>query len=355
LETADFDCRMVDGVSAAVASRRTVERPRSAIAARALVPWLGLVVSGAFAYLAVGHVHVAEVWRGLASSTYWWLAPACAAIAASVFLKAVRWRYLFAPETRPGLRAATASMLVGYFFNMVLPARAGEAVRVVYLRRRAGASPVETAATVAVERLYDVLGLLVMLLVASPWLPPISWLRAAEMVAVGLALAVAAAAALFAVFGSRPLLSLARPLRALPFLEPERLELAVGNLFRGLAAVRRPRLIAAALLWTFLSWAALGVCVELALRGFHLRLPLGAALLVLVASNLSQVLPSSPSALGVFEASGLLALGAYGVAGAQALPCVLVLHAVNVLPFVAAGVLLLRPRRGRPSPYLARS
>jgi uncharacterized membrane protein YbhN (UPF0104 family) len=83
---------------------------------------------------------------------------------------------------------------------------------------------------------------------------------------------------------------------------------------------------------------------------FHLGLPLAAAILVTVAINLSLVLPSSPAALGVFEAATILALNAFDVPHADALSYALVLHLLNLVPFLLIGAVLLGPaalRRNR--------
>src|SRR5205814_243961 len=119
---------------------------------RSALPWAGILVSALFAYLAVRHVRFGDVWQGLRTSNYWWLVPSLAMLGVTVFVKSMRWRYLFAPETRPPVGAVVDAVLAGYFFNSVLPARAGEAGKVVALRRRAGTSPAEAAATVLVER-----------------------------------------------------------------------------------------------------------------------------------------------------------------------------------------------------------
>src|SRR5438876_1837684 len=90
--------------------------------ARLGLPWIGLLVSGIFSYLAVRHVRFSDVWIGLRGSNYWWLIPAFGVLALAVAIKALRWRYLFSRETRPGYRDVLTALLVGYFFNSILPA-----------------------------------------------------------------------------------------------------------------------------------------------------------------------------------------------------------------------------------------
>src|SRR5207248_6679223 len=97
--------------------------------------WLGLLVTVVFGYLAVRKVDPGEAWAAARASNPAWLIPAFAALAVAVLLRAVRWQFLLARETRPPLGAVVRALLVGYFFNIVLPAQAGEAARVVALHR----------------------------------------------------------------------------------------------------------------------------------------------------------------------------------------------------------------------------
>jgi uncharacterized membrane protein YbhN (UPF0104 family) len=70
-----------------------------------------------------------------------------------------------------------------------------------------------------------------------------------------------------------------------------------------------------------------------------------------VAINLAMILPSGPAGIGVFEAATLTALHPFHVERAQALSYALVLHGLNVVPFLVAGYLVLQhhalvPRSG---------
>ena len=88
-------------------------------------------------------------------------------LAVAIVLRALRWRLLISPEHRPSMRAVTSALLVGYLFNSILPARAGEAIRVVVLRQLAGTPRFEGLGTVIAERAIDVLTLLVLLFAAG--------------------------------------------------------------------------------------------------------------------------------------------------------------------------------------------
>jgi uncharacterized protein (TIRG00374 family) len=147
-------------------SRRRARRHGPAVVA--------LVVTVAFAYLAVRNVEFDELRDSLSESNYWWLIPASATLALGFFIRLIRWRYLFSRKTRPPLWPAMQALLVGQFLNNVLPLRAGDAARVVALHSLAARSRAETAGTVVIERVFDVLALLLLLFVALPWFWPSS-------------------------------------------------------------------------------------------------------------------------------------------------------------------------------------
>jgi uncharacterized membrane protein YbhN (UPF0104 family) len=94
----------------------------------------------------------------------------------------------------------------------------------------------------------------------------------------------------------------------------------------------------------------LGFSFWILMQGFDLHLSIAAGMLVVVAINLSLVLPSSPAALGVFEAATVVALRAFKVPQADALSYALVLHLLNFVPFLVIGVVLLGPGALRRKP-----
>ncbi len=295
-----------------------------------------------FGWLAVRGTNPDEILDALRDANGWWLVPSLAVLAVGVFLRAVRWQSLYPPETRPPLGPVTSAMLVGLAVNNLLPFRAGEAARIIALGRRTGTSRVESLATVALERVLDVFCLLLLLFLALPLLPDVTWVGGAAALAAALALLLAGAALMFAIWGDRPLHFAAHLFGRLPFVREDQIEHAGHSLTRGFAGVRRPGTAFAGFAWTTASWLVISVSFWLATFAFDLDLPLDAGLLVLAAVGLAFVVPAAPSALGVFEAAVVLALDAYGVPRAEALSYAFVLHALNFFPYLIAGAIALR-------------
>jgi uncharacterized protein (TIRG00374 family) len=313
----------------------------------------GVVLSVLFAYLAIRRIRLAATWDALGSSNYLWLLPVTAALALSVVMRIYRWGLLFEPGRRPGFAPLAKATLIGLFFNNILPARAGEAARVVALRSSAGTPMAEGAATIVVERLFDVLGLLALWFVCTPWLPHVKWLRAALVVtvcAVAVVVLLAIAARLLARRTAR-----ASPLVRGGFLSHPAFVGVMSNATHGLAVLRRPRVAVAASLWTLGGWVTFGAACWGLMIGFGIHISPLAGLLVVVAIGLAFIVPAAPAAVGVFEAAGVAALSAYGVPSSHAFAYVLVLHALNFFPFIVVGVVLLVLERYRRTTILGQS
>ncbi len=308
---------------------------------KARMTLLAVVVTGVSAYIALRNVDFEDVWETLRSSEYWWLLPALAVMAVAVFLRAIRWRYLYVRETRPAVWPCTEALLVGHFFNTVLPMRAGDVARVGAINIRTGCSRAEALATIVVERAFDVFALLLLLFLALPWLPQVTWVRTAALIAVILALGLAACVVTLALYGERPLHFVFRPLSRLPFLSARRVEVGVVNLAKGLAGLRRAHLGGVSFVLTIVSWILLAFSFWLVTLCFDLDLPFGAGLLVVIATGFSLVIPAAPAGIGVFEAATVVALAAYDVPKADALSYALVLHLLNIVPFLVAGAIVL--------------
>jgi len=310
-------------------------------ASRLLLNVATILVTGVFLYFALSNIDLSLAWHALRTSDYWWLAAALGAFALGNVARAVRWRSLFAYGRKPSLAVVSDAMMIGYLYNNIMPARAGEAARVIVLTQRSDTPPVEIVGTVVLERLYDVLAILVVFFAAEPWLPHVSWFGAAAAAAIVLAALIAAAAVLLAVYGDRPLRFVLKPLRRFSLFSGERLERTIDELVYGLSGLRHPWLALEAFFWTIAAWLLTALCAYLVTLSFHLHLPFACGVLVAVAVGLSMILPSPPAAVGVFEGAALIALEAYGVSHSQALPYAVVLHLVNFVPFVLVGAALL--------------
>jgi glycosyltransferase 2 family protein len=311
------------------------------MASRAGFLLVGTAISALFLWLSVRNVELDLFWDALGACEYLWLVPALAGLAVAVVIRSWRWQLLFDPATRPPLVAVTRALLVGQLFNVILPMRAGEAARIVVLHQETRTSRAEAVGTAVVERLYDVLALLLLVIAASPFLPKVTWLERAAVLAGLLLVVVVVGAVVVARFGARPGRVALAPFALLPVVTREHTNAFAERLVHGLGALHRPALVLPAFLLSVASWLVLAVSNWLVLVAFDLELGYAAGVLILVTTTLSLVIPSAPGGVGVFEAGGVVALRAYGIEESTALSATVVLHALNLFPYVVAGAIVL--------------
>ena len=261
-----------------------------------------VVVTLVFSYIALSGVDLKDTWTALRTCDWWWIIPTLLTFALATVLRGLRWRSLFAYGRRPGRgRRDERDRSSGYLYNNIMPARAGEPARVLVLNQRSDTPAAEIVGTVVLERIYDVVAILIIFFAAEPWLPQVSWLGTAAVAAIVLAVAIAAAAAVLAIWGERPVRLLVRPLRRFPHFSGERLEHTIEEIVHGLSGLRHHGVALEALVWTLAAWLMSALSAWLLTLAFPLHLPVSSGVLVVVALGLAMILPSPPAAVGVFE------------------------------------------------------
>ena len=240
-------------------------------------------------------------------------------------------------DGRVGLSESFAALNIGYLANNLLPLRAGEAVRSVVLGRDSGLGFVGGATAVAAERLLDVM-LAATILIAS--LPAVG-------VEAGWAPAVAAAVS--AMVGVAILLVVARHREAIvAWLEPKlaphpRLAALLPRLAAAFDGLAQPVRLLRAAGWLALSWLVAVAFFWLVLRAFVPEAPLSWAAFGLGVLAFGIALPSSPGAIGVYEAALVGAMALCGVDSADALAFAIAAHATSfTITSVCGRVALIR-------------
>jgi hypothetical protein len=304
---------------------------------------VGVAVSIVLTYLALKDIDFRAFLDALRDGDPAWFLASFVVLAAAYCVRVARWWVLFEPGERPPVRALVRALLVGDFLTSLLPVlRLGELARVVVLHREARTPRSVGLGTVVTERVQDSVALLLLLFVAVPFAPAVTWLRAATLFFALLLIGLVVALVVFWRFGSRPLGFLLRPLARLPGFSRARTELAAEGILRGLSGLRNVRVALAAFTLTVLSWLAVAFAYTLVLRGVGLELGLDAGILVAVATTFSLLLPSLPASVGIFEAAAIVALEPYGVDDAHVLSGAVVIHVLTFVPFLILGPLALR-------------
>jgi hypothetical protein len=312
--------------------------------------WAGVFISVLFLYLALRGLKLGDFWQAVKTARYWWILPGIAVYFVGVWVRAWRWHYLLKPIKAVRTRVMFPITCIGYMGNNIYPARAGEVLRAVILKRREGVSVSASLATVIVERIFDGVVMLGFVFVN---LPELAKLAAANSGFVGdlqtLSLwgagIFAAALGVFLLAAMFPQVTARIGQWFIDRLLPKRLrEKTSGILHKfldGLASLRSPLNVLMVFFTSVLIWLLETGKYWFVMHAFNFEVSFFALMLMNGVVNLATTVPSAPGYIGTFDAPGIAVLTAYGVPQSLAAGYTLVLHVALWLPITLLGAYYL--------------
>jgi phosphatidylinositol alpha-mannosyltransferase len=314
---------------------------RSRLAWRAAAAFGSLALAGLIV-LALSGVGFAGISRSLESVDPWWLAAALALNCLSMFLRAVSWQAVLRaalPDVRLRSLVVVRATMIGVLVSALIPGRFGEPARAYLVARRAGDIPRRfplVLGTVFAQALINLVALAILAAITIASLAVIrghaSALIAAGSVPIAIVAAIVAGPALLARAKRTDHAHLGRIVR---WLSDQIIQVR-----RGLRVFTRPRLGAGAIVAQLVAWAlqtlaAYAVLYALNLQG---KAGLAAAAAILLAVNLTALVPITPSNIGIFQAATIAVLAAYGVDATHALAYGILLQAIEIITAIVLGV-----------------
>ncbi len=113
-------------------------------------------------YYLLHNIDIPKVWDALKSIRFSYLIPAILIVTVTFITRAVRWRYLISSIKVVRTTDLFAPLIVG-FMGTIVAGRAGEAIRAYLLGKREGINVSAALATLLVERLLDLLIVILLL------------------------------------------------------------------------------------------------------------------------------------------------------------------------------------------------
>ena len=310
---------------------------------------VGIIISAVFLYLAFRQVDLEKVADAIKKAEYWYLLPGSVFLFLSLWIRAYRWGVFFKPIKQMKMNNLFSALMIGYMANTVFPFKLGEFLRAHSIGKMENFSKVTSLATVVVERILDVIFLLVLLGIALLFQPFTGY----EYVKSGglLMFLVATVAILFLIF------LVIRTEAALKFYEkvtrmlPEKLRDAgraiLNSLTEGLLVLKKPEYYLVTAITSVAIWFCYVALIVIFIFAFSLQDEIinggvgkifVAGITVLVMSGLSVSVPSSPGYIGTYHYLVSQGLIIYGVQPSEALSFAVVTHIFGIFPPAILGM-----------------
>jgi uncharacterized protein (TIRG00374 family) len=257
------------------------------------------------------------------------------------WVRTIRWRLLLAPVRAVSTLRLYPVVLIGLMTNNVAPLRVGELVRAYLVGERESMSKSTALGTIAVDRAFDGLTLVMMLGIAAALSGSNGGVKSVGIltaVIFGFASLVLMSLAIWPQ-RSRPILS-----RFINFAPPpiaERAEALIDSFSTGLAALRSPGILIVAALASVGSWLIEGFMYWVVGQAFDLNVGFEVYLLILAGANLALSIFATPGGVGPFETTTQAILIHFGAGSGLATAYAIVLHILLLGPVIVVGFILL--------------
>lgn len=314
--------------------------------ARAWIPTvLGIGISLALLFWSLRGVSPQEVWLNVRAAAPLTLLAAVILATLTFPLRLLRWRLLLRQDDDtilpygPGWHA----IAIGFMANNLLPFRAGEFLRTYTISRLARVRFTSALTSVAVERVFDGIGVVATLVLAlfTAHLP-------ADLEIGGIRIAATAERAsilclVILILGGLVVAlptqseNLIRKLIPAPKVA-DKLVSIVEGLRLGLSALRSPSRLLGVMAWSLTLWLLNGFSFYVGAKAFNLPVDFPGILLMQGLLVFGIAVPSSPGFVGIFEAAVIAGLSLYGIGKDRAVSYALTYHLTTFLPITLLGL-----------------
>ena len=304
----------------------------------------GLLISIGFLFLAFRQLDFQQMKQAFSLANYWLLIPSIIIIFASHWLRSVRWQFLMNPIRNIPVGNLFSALLIGYAANTILPAHLGEFLRAYVVGKKRNIPISSALATIVVERIIDILSIVLILAVTLVIYPFPSWVKKSGYIMFGIAIGLFIFLVLMKRYTESTMSFIHRLLK--PF--PESISEKVENLSRSFLDGLKPMkskfdyiiiFILSILIW-FGYWSVLYINFFTFNLAAEYNLGITTGLVMLVITTISVVVPSSPGYIGTYHWLCQASLELFHVPRAIGLTYAIVVHALNFFPVFLVGFAL---------------
>jgi uncharacterized protein (TIRG00374 family) len=297
--------------------------------------------------LILWRIDLREVGDAFVGVSYLWLIGALGIYVCSRLIHAVEWQITLARVGNPPFLGLFGILLIGTLVNAVVPASAGDVVKIQLVANRYRLPRVGLVAGRGAEAIVNAL-IMVFFIAASFALPGAAFGSKTLLWVVAIATILLFAAAI----GVSRILSNTPPrwrlLGRLPRRVRSEIDLHWPRVHEGFEVIRNMRLLTIAVVLNFVGWA-LDILILWAYgRVFHLDVPFAAYVSLSVVIALITIFPITFGNVGTYEFALLGALALYSVPAHNALAYSIGTHLFSTLFNIALGLIAMVALRVRP-------
>ena len=246
-----------------------------------------------------------------------------------IFLRSLRWKLLFTKQLQ--INDLYQSQLIGYMGNNIFPLRLGELLKAFFLEKKSKISKYEIIGTVILERVLDLVGLIILFLVLVNF--SIVELVPSDSIKVIYFLLIFASLSIILSFNLNKIKN---------FKFKKSSFQIINDIISGFSTINKSNFLLS-IFYTILIWLSYIIVVYLVQKSMYLNLSFIQCILLLFLSSLVLMIPSMPGNIGTFEGSVVYTLLLFGIK--DDFGFAFILHAVSFIPYTLLGLFYLIKER----------
>lgn len=310
---------------------------------------LGMLVSVVFLWLVFKEIDFNEVWSAMQDLNLFWLIPAILVYFIGVWVRTTRWCFLMRPVKKSTTARFFPIYIISYMANNILPMRIGDIYRAYIVGKKEQVSKSATLVTIGVERIFDGLTMLVLLLL-SILLFPVKHEVVGNAVKFGSLLFLSAIMVCYILVLKKSWADAVfkMGLSIVPSKYHEKFQELFDNFFHGLDALKGVHEIIFVILLSLGTWLIEASSFYLVFVAFGFTGSFHIAVATMAMVNLMIIVPASPGYFGPFEYACKVILGSQGYGSvigfteSTAVAFALVLHVVvQWIPSTLLGLIFM--------------
>ena len=300
---------------------------------------LAILISFIGLYFAFKGVKIEDLLTAMKRVNAWYITASVLLMVFSVVLRSLRWRLILEPLCSVKFQPLFGSTMIGYFGNSVLPFRLGEFLRAYSISRAEPISASAAFGTIVLERVLDMIGVLVVMAFFFILYPFPAWLKISGLVA-GAGTGILVLILIGLAFAQSEIQK--RVFNWKIFQNPvgSKLIRLIENLVSGLVSLKSTKHGLAVSIYTIAMWIVYYICTYLVVLSVDVPVNWIAVGVTLVATTLAITIPAAPGYIGTYHATAVLVMvELFSVELASAQAFAVLVHAIGFVPFAIIGFL----------------
>ncbi|MEN6317631.1 MAG: lysylphosphatidylglycerol synthase transmembrane domain-containing protein [Syntrophaceae bacterium] len=302
---------------------------------------LGIIIGAVLVYLSIRGIRFQDVADGFKTIRYGYVIVVLAILLVMQALRSWRWGVILSPMEKVDQLSLFSVTSVGFLAIIALPARIGELARPYLITNKSQIGMTAAVGTILVERVFDCLTVLFILLFVLFFTPLPPWLVKSGVIFFLITVIIFSIMIFMIIKKEASLIVLNSLFQKLP----DKYIRTINHLFHqfidGFKIITDLKLLFHVAMLSVVIWLVDVVAIYFTFLAFGFTLPVIAAFVVMIILMIGITIPTAPGFVGNWHFSCIVGLSLYGIPKTEAFTFAVIFHVIFIGIVIILGLMFL--------------